>query len=62
MKPKTETVGTSPKVPVQAIVSVIVFVLAYFGVELSPEGSAALAAVLGVIGGYLAPAGVTRPA
>lgn len=54
---ETQTQGVSPKVPVQAIVTVATFLAAYFGVELSPEASAALAAVLGVVGGYVAPPG-----
>ncbi len=54
-------IGLSPKVPVQAIVSVLVFVVAYFGVELSPEASGAISALLGIAGGVLAPPGqVTR--
>jgi hypothetical protein len=63
MRPtKNKTVGVSPKVPTQAIVSVVTFLLAYFGVDLSPEASAAIAAVLGVIGGAVAQPGETRPA
>ena len=58
---KLKTVGVSPKVPVQAIVTVIVAALAYFGVELSAEVSGILAAIAGIIGGVAAPPGqVTR--
>ncbi len=54
-----KTLGISPKVPVQAVVTIIVAALAYFGVELSPEVSAAIATLLGFIAGYLAPAAPT---
>ncbi len=60
MSQKPKTVGTSPKVPVQAIVSVVAFVVAYFGVELSPEASGAISALLGIAGGYFAPPGDVR--
>ena len=57
---KPQTIGTSPKVPAQAIVAVLAFVLVYFGIELSPEASAAIATLLGIIGGYIAPPGQVR--
>lgn len=51
------TKGVSPKVPVQALVTVAAFLAAYFGIELSPEVSGAIAALLGIVGGYVAPPG-----
>lgn len=56
---KRETVGVDPKVPVQAIIAVLAFVLTYFGVDLSPELAAVIATVLGAIAGVLAPAAKT---
>jgi len=53
---KRRTVGVDPKVPIQALVTVLVALLAYFGVDLDKETSAALAVVLGAIAGILAPA------
>lgn len=55
-----ETVGVSPKVPVQAVVSVVVFLLTYFGLELSPEAAGVVSTVLGAAGGVLASPGVVR--
>lgn len=49
------TTGLSPKVPVQAITTVVVGLLAYFGVDLSPELSGAIAVVIGFAAGYIAP-------
>lgn len=49
-----QTVGLSPKVPAQAVVTVIVFVFAHFGVDLEPELALALATVLGALAGVVA--------
>lgn len=54
-----KTVGLSPKVPVQAITTVIVAAAAYFGIDLSPEVSAAIGTLIGFAAGYLAPAAPT---
>lgn len=50
-----KTVGLNPKVPTQAIVSVIVFVAAHFGFDIEPELAIALATVLGFAAGVKAP-------
>ncbi len=55
-----ETDGISPKVPVQALVTLLVAAVAYFGVELSEEVSAALAVLIGAAAAYFAPAASTR--
>jgi hypothetical protein len=51
-----KTVGVDPKVPIQAVVTVAVWLLAYFGVDLTPEVSTAISVLLGVIAGALSPA------
>jgi membrane associated rhomboid family serine protease len=52
-----KTVGVDPKVPVQAVVAIIAWAVAHFaGIDLSPEAEAAIAAVLGIVAGVLAPA------
>lgn len=56
-----KTQGTSPKVPTQAIVAVITFAITYFGIELSPEVSGAIATVLGIVGGVIAEPGEVVP-
>ena len=56
-----KTVGVDPKVPTQAIVAIITFVLSYFGLDLDPEVSGGLAVVIGALGGVLAPAPKTEP-
>lgn len=55
-----ETVGVSPKVPVQAVSTVVVFLLTYFGLDLSPEAAGVVSTVLGAAGGVLASPGVVR--
>jgi hypothetical protein len=62
MDGKQKTVGVSPKVPVQAVVTVIAFCLTYFGVELSPEAAGGISAVLGIVGGVLASPGTVKAA
>jgi hypothetical protein len=56
---KIKTAGLHPKVPWQAITTVAAFALASFGVDLSPEVSAALGVVIGSGAGVLAPAAHT---
>jgi hypothetical protein len=53
---KRRTVGFDPKLLVQALVTIIVALAAYFGLDLEVELVAALAVVLGAVAGYLAPA------
>jgi xanthine/uracil permease len=53
---KKETVGVDPKLPIQAIVTILVAVAAYFGIELSEELSVALGVVLGAVAAYFGPA------
>jgi hypothetical protein len=50
-----KTAGLSPKVPTQAITTLIVAALAHFGLDLDDELSGAIALVLGFAAGYLAP-------
>lgn len=52
---KTVTDGLNPKVPIQSITTILVAALAYFGVNLDAEVSAALGVVVGFVAGYLAP-------
>lgn len=56
---KLKTQGLSLKIPAQAVTTLVVAGLAYFGVDLDPEVSAALGVVLGFVAGYLAPAAPT---
>ncbi len=55
--PKPRSIGLSPKVPVQALAAIVAFIAAYFGLDLSPEASAGIAALLGAVAGYIAPPG-----
>jgi hypothetical protein len=52
---RLKTAGLNPKVPVQAIATLIVAALAHFGLDLDDELSAALAVVIGFAAGYIAP-------
>lgn len=56
-----KTVGVDPKVPIQAVVTAAVAVLAYFGINLDPALAGAIAVVVGIIVGYLSPAPKTVP-
>lgn len=56
-----KTVGVSPKVPTQAIVAVVTFLITYFGIDLSPEVSGAISTVLGIVGGVIADPGEVEP-
>jgi hypothetical protein len=51
----TRTVGLNPKVPAQAVVTVLVFVLAHFGIDLEPETALAIATLFGFVAGVAAP-------
>jgi hypothetical protein len=53
---KRKTVGLDPKVPVQAVATIIVFVASYFAIDLDPGVALALATVLGAGAGIVAPA------
>jgi hypothetical protein len=52
---KRKTDGLDPKVPVQAVVTLLVAVLAYFGVDLDAEVAGALGVVAGAAAAYWAP-------
>jgi hypothetical protein len=54
-----KTAGLHPKVPIQAVTTLLVAALAHFGLDLDDELSGALALVLGFAAGYLAPAAPT---
>jgi len=54
-----KTVGVDPKVPVQAIVTLVVALLAYFGVNLDAEVSGALGIIIGALAAVVAPAAKT---
>lgn len=58
---KRKTVGVDPKVPVQAVVTAVVAVLAYFGIDVAPELAGAIAVVAGIVAGFLAPAPKVEP-
>ena len=62
MDVKRKTEGIDPKVPAQLIAGLITWALARFipGLELPPEVEVAIAALVGVVIGYLAPAPVTK--
>jgi hypothetical protein len=51
------TRGVSPKVPAQALVTVLVWLATYFGVHLDAEVAAAIAVLLGAGAGVAAPPG-----
>jgi succinate-acetate transporter protein len=56
---KRKTDGVDPNVPVQALVTLLVAVLAYFGVDLDAEVAGALGVVVGAAAAYWAPAART---
>ncbi len=56
----TKTTGVDPKVPVQAIVTVLVALLAYFGIDLDAEVAGSLGVLLGAVAAYFAPAPKTE--
>jgi hypothetical protein len=53
---KIKTVGLAKKVPWQSGVTLVVAALAYYGVDLDPEVSAALGVIAGFAAGIGAPA------
>lgn len=61
MDTKRKTVGVDPKVPIQAVVTAAVAVLAYFGIDLDPALAGAIAVVLGIVAGFFSPAPKTVP-
>lgn len=56
---KQKTKGVDPKVPIQALATIVAFVAAYFGVDLDAATSGAIAVVLGAVASYFAPAAKT---
>jgi hypothetical protein len=54
-KPKLQTVSLNPKVPAQALASIVAFVLAKYGIELDAATSGAIATVIGFLAGVIAP-------
>lgn len=52
------TVGLSPKVPAQAIATIVAFIATYFGLDLDTEVSGAIAVIIGWIAGMIAKPGV----
>lgn len=57
-KEVSKTLGINPKVPAQAVASIVAFVAALAGFDLSPELSAAIATVIGLVAGFFAKPGV----
>jgi hypothetical protein len=64
MSSKRRTMGVDPKVPAQAVVTILVWLLAHYGIDLDADVAAAISVVIGVLLGVLAPAPrtVTVPA
>lgn len=54
-----KTVGVDPKVPVQAITTVVWFLATYFGLDLDAEVAGAVAVLIGLVAGYFSPAATT---
>jgi len=61
MDTSQKTVGTDPKVPIQAVVTAVVAVAAYFGLDIDPAIAGGIAVLLGIIAGYFSPAPKTVP-
>jgi hypothetical protein len=53
---KRKTLGVDPKVPAQAIVTILVWLLAHYGIDLDADVSAAVSILVGVLLGVFAPA------
>jgi hypothetical protein len=54
---KRKTIGLDPKIIAQLVSSAVAWaILRYAGIELDPEAEAGIAALVGVIVGWLAPA------
>jgi hypothetical protein len=58
---KLKTAGLHPKVPAQAVATLAVAALAYYGIDLDAELAAALGVVLGFGAGVAAPAATSLP-
>lgn len=56
MSSKRRTLGVDPKVPAQAIVTILVWLLAHYGIDLDADVAAAVSIIVGVLLGVLAPA------
>lgn len=56
---KRRTIGLDPKLPIYAIVAIVVYVLGKFGLDLDPDLAAAIAAALGFGGAVAGPAAKT---
>lgn len=56
MAMKIRTQGIDPKVPIQALATVIAFVATYFSLNIDGEVALAIAVVLGGAAGYFGPA------
>jgi hypothetical protein len=54
------TIGVDPKLPIAAVVAIVIYVLGKFGLDLDPDLAAAIAAVLGPLAGAAGPAARTR--
>lgn len=57
---KRKTKGVDPKVPTQAITTVLTFVLAKYAIDLDAATSGAVSVLLGVVIGAIAPAPTTE--
>jgi hypothetical protein len=60
VKTKIRTVGVDPKVPVQALSTIIIFIAGLFAVDLDAGVAGAIAVVLGALIGTRAPAPKTE--
>ena len=59
--PKYRTVGISPKVIIDAVVSVVAFLMLKYGIELDAEYAALIAKGVGTLGGVAAGPGEVEP-
>ncbi len=53
---KFRTEGVDPKVPAQALATIVAFIAARYGLDIDRETSGAIAVVLGVLIAFFAPA------
>jgi hypothetical protein len=51
----TKTVGLNPKVPAQAVATIVVFCLLKLGLEVDADVSAAIGTLIGFLAGVVAP-------
>jgi putative flippase GtrA len=56
---KLKTAGIAAKVPAQALATLVVSALAYYGIDLDAQVSAAVGVAVGFAAGYAAPAAPT---